>query len=276
MSRIPVMPMLALPGELPPGEGWAYEFKWRGARAITWIGDGRARLFSGSGADVTSAYPELAGLAGLARQAVVDGEIVATDAAGVPSRAEVAARAQVRDPIRAARLAGVRPVMYMIFDLLWLDGVDWTGRPYAHRRAALAWLTRGGDHWLVPPCFADGPATLAAAVGHHLDGIIAKRLDAPYRPGQRTPAWVSVERSVPRPCIVPARSPGPGLSPEHPADRGRGGAGCDPVVGTPVSVGRDSNGASAATSTGGVEPPRRRARRAGVARADRAAGAVDA
>lgn len=193
------MPMLAVPGELPRSGGWAYEFTWAGVRAIGSIFDGRFRLYSRGGVEITVTYPELGQLRGLARQAVLDGEIIASGADGRPSLTSLVSRMHVRDPAHAARLAETVPVTYMIFDLLRLDGVDWTSRGYAQRRAALGWLTSGGPHWLVPPAFVDGPATFAAAVGHGLDGVVAKRLDAPYRPGQRSATWIKV-KGVPTPA----------------------------------------------------------------------------
>ncbi len=161
------MPMLAVAGVLPLGAGWAYEFKWDGIRTIAAIGDDRVRLFARSGAEITAGYPELAGLGRLARQAVLDGEIVA----GGPSGSTAT---------------------YMIFDLLRLEGVDWTRRPYAQRHAALTWLASGAQSWRVPPCFADGGATLAIALAHQLTGVVAKRLDGTYHPGQRTSTWIKV------------------------------------------------------------------------------------
>src|SRR3954452_14703757 len=155
--------MLATPGPLPSGPGWAYEFKWDGVRVLADTADQRIRLYARSGAEVTAGYPELRDLALQVPDVTLDGEIVLLDAAGKPSFTALAERMHVRDPVRAARLAATSPITYMIFDLLRVHGEDLTNRGYAQRRAQLDALGLGAGHWLVPPTFTDGPATLAAA-----------------------------------------------------------------------------------------------------------------
>src|SRR5690606_35041702 len=106
----------------------------------------------------------------------------------------LAERMHVRDPERAARLADTVPVTYMIFDLLVRGGTDLTHQPYQQRREQLEELGLAGPHWLVPPSFSDGPATMAAAIEHTLEGVVAKRRSSPYRPGTRSPDWVKVKQ----------------------------------------------------------------------------------
>ncbi len=185
--------MLATAGELPTGRGWAFELKWDGVRAIAVCSGGETRLYARRGNEVTVAYPELAGLAaalGPGLDAVLDGEIVVLDKAGRPSFRDLAERMHVRDKIRAGQLAAKIPVTYMIFDLLRVDGTDLCALPYVQRRAALEELDLGGERWLVPPVFDDGPATEAASREYDLEGVVAKRLAAPYRPGVRSPDWI--------------------------------------------------------------------------------------
>jgi bifunctional non-homologous end joining protein LigD len=185
--------MLATAGELPLGAGWGYEFKWDGVRAIATVDGGSVRFFARSGAEITIAYPELRGLADLVPSAVFDGEIVVLDDDGRPSFTALAERMHVRDAHRAAALASARPVTYMIFDVLRLYGADLCDRTYSQRRAALDTLSIDGDHWLVPPTFADGADTLAAADENRLEGVMAKRLTSTYQPGQRTTDWIKVK-----------------------------------------------------------------------------------
>ncbi|GAB3376188.1 hypothetical protein GCM10027452_32890 [Micromonospora halotolerans] len=96
----------------------------------------------------------------------------------------------------------------MIFDVLRLRGADLTGRPYRERRAALESLGLGATRWAVPPVFADGPATYAAAGEHGLEGVMAKRVDAVYRPGVRSPDWVKVKLEVTGDFVVGGWRPG--------------------------------------------------------------------
>jgi bifunctional non-homologous end joining protein LigD len=118
---------------------------------------------------------------------------VVLDAAGRPSFTALAERMHVREQGRAARLAASLPVTYMIFDLLYHDGNDFTGLPYLARRERLEELGLAGPRWMVPPSFGDGPATEAAARENSLEGLVAKRSDSVYLPGTRSPDWVKVK-----------------------------------------------------------------------------------
>ncbi|MGH3656091.1 MAG: non-homologous end-joining DNA ligase [Micromonosporaceae bacterium] len=185
--------MLATAGPLPAGPGWTYEFKWDGVRVIAEIAESGLRLSARSGAEVTVAYPELAGLAEQVPDAVLDGEVVVFDTAGRPSFELLAERMHVRQGAQAARLAATRPVNFLIFDLLRLDGTDLTSLPYQVRRSTLEELRLDGERWQVPPAFDDGRATLEASAEHGLEGVMAKRSSSVYRPGSRTPDWVKVK-----------------------------------------------------------------------------------
>lgn len=202
--------MLAMPGTgaLPTGPEWAYEFKWDGVRAVAVVTGGAVRLYARSGAEITAAYPELIPLGGQLANGVLDGEIVVLDAAGRPSFTALAERMHVRDPGRAARLAAAHPVTMMIFDLLRIRDADLTRLPYATRRQVLERLGLAGPHWLVPPSFADGPATVAAAREYALEGVVAKRVSSPYRPGVRSPDWVKVKLEATEDLVVGGWKPG--------------------------------------------------------------------
>jgi bifunctional non-homologous end joining protein LigD len=199
--------MLATTGALPEGPGWAYELKWDGVRALAVCGPGPARLYGRRGNDITAGYPELAGLTAVG-DAVVDGEIVVMGPTGRPSFRDLAERMHVRDHHRAARLAATIPVTYLIFDVLRLGGVDLLEVPYAERRALLDELGPAGERWLVPPAFDDGAATQAASREHGLEGVVAKRLAAPYRPGVRSPDWVKVKAEETADFVVGGWRPG--------------------------------------------------------------------
>ncbi|HEY7272065.1 MAG TPA: non-homologous end-joining DNA ligase [Actinoplanes sp.] len=192
MPGTPPSPMLATAGPLPVGPGWSYEFKWDGVRVLSRFEDGPPRLYARSGAVVTIAYPEVAGLS-LPPGSLLDGEMVVLDAGGRPSFTALAERMHVRDPGRAAKLAATVPVTYMIFDVLRLAGENLAPLPYRERRARLDELDLAGPHWMVPPVFADGPATTAAAQENRLEGVVAKRLESPYLPGTRSPDWIKVK-----------------------------------------------------------------------------------
>ncbi len=192
-------PMLASPGRLPAREdGWAFEVKWDGVRAITYWRPGRLRIESRNLNDISSRYPELRALGRQlgAREAVLDGEIVAFDEHGRPSFERLARRMHLSSEGAIRRLAREIPVTYAIFDLLYLDGRMTMGLSYLERRQLLEQLDLNGASWQTPAYHeGDGRELLAATAEHNLEGILAKRLDAPYRPGERSQEWLKIKNT---------------------------------------------------------------------------------
>jgi bifunctional non-homologous end joining protein LigD len=215
LTREGFTPMLATPGELPPAQEddrWGYEFKWDGVRAVAFVRNGGLLLRSRRGDDVTVRYPELGRLpdALAGRDAVLDGEVVALDEQGRPDFGALQNRMHRTGP-EVPRMAAERPVTYLVFDLLALDGEDLLDRPYAERRQRLDALAPTGSRWGDTPWFAGGGAAIAAASRDSgLEGVVAKRLDSPYRPGVRSPEWVKVKNVRTQSVVVGGWRPGKG------------------------------------------------------------------
>src|SRR6185437_14792847 len=192
-----VKPMLARAGALPRNDdGWVYELKWDGVRAIAYSTPGELRLESRNLKEITASYPELGRLNRSlgSHQAILDGEIVAFDEHGRPSFAALQRRMHVGSAAHAKRLAKAAPVTYMIFDLLWLDGHSLMGLRYEERRELLQALALSGDAWRTPEHLSGrGRDVLKATADQQLEGFVAKRLDSPYEPGARTAAWIKVK-----------------------------------------------------------------------------------
>ncbi|QMU77410.1 hypothetical protein GXW83_18615 [Streptacidiphilus sp. PB12-B1b] len=191
-------PMLASTGPMPgtPAD-WAFEVKWDGMRVLCYLdGAGGLRLQSRAGNDATARYPELESLVGLLPQdAVLDGEVIAADAHGRPSFSRLQQRMTLRSPIQIKTASVSVPVTLLVFDVLWLGGTATTDLAYTGRRHLLEALELHGDHVLVPPAWP-GEAVEEARQWtreHGLEGMIAKRLDSPYRPGKRTRDWVKLK-----------------------------------------------------------------------------------
>jgi bifunctional non-homologous end joining protein LigD len=145
-------PMLASPGTLPQGPGYAFEFKWDGMRALVHCTRSGLRIVSRNGNDVTHRFPELHGLAqAVGRPAILDGEIVALDAKGRPDFGLLQPRFGLEDAGEIRAGAQAAPVDFLAFDLLMLDGKDLMAKPYTQRRKALEALRLQGDHWSTPP-----------------------------------------------------------------------------------------------------------------------------
>jgi bifunctional non-homologous end joining protein LigD len=210
-----VTPMLAKPSkELPPDdEGWAYEIKWDGVRAIAYSEPGRIRFESRNHNDISHSYPELKALnrALSSHRAILDGEIVAFDDNGRPSFGRLQGRMHVSSEAAARRRVKDTPVVYVVFDLLWLDGHSLMDQPYEERRARLQELELQGRHWQTPDhVVGSGTAVLEASRASGLEGVLAKQLDSPYLPGRRSPCWLKVKNVLRTDVVVGGWLPGEG------------------------------------------------------------------
>jgi bifunctional non-homologous end joining protein LigD len=185
-----MQPMLATKGDhVPTGPAWAHEVKWDGMRILVTTGAGQARLTSRNDNDVTAAWPDVADSPLAGRDAVVDGEIIALNEQGLPDFRTLQERMHVRSRSAVARLVHKVPVTFMAFDLLRLDGVDLTREPLTVRRARLTEIL-DGSAWQVPPSYDDGQMLHEATLAQGLEGIVSKRLDSRYAPGERSAHWL--------------------------------------------------------------------------------------
>lgn len=192
-----ISPMLATRADrVPTGPEWVHEVKWDGMRVLADIHAGRLTLTSRLGNDVTTAYPELAPIAELYDDALLDAEIVVFER-GRPSFSALAERMHVRSPRKALALSTTRPVTLMVFDLLRLFGSDLTAQPWRARRELLERLEIDGRHWQVPPTYDNGLELHAATAEQGLEGVVSKRRDSPYAAGRRSTDWLKVpHRSI--------------------------------------------------------------------------------
>ena len=210
-----LVPMLARPAAALPADGarYGFEFKWDGIRVLMHVEGGRMRLHSRSLEDVTRRYPELRALAEATggRQMLLDGEIIALDAAGRPSFEVLQGRIGLTADADIRRATAQVPVFYMVFDVVHLDGRDLMPLPYRERRAVLEGLKLAGAHWQTPPGqVGDGADMLAASRDAGLEGVVAKRLDSGYEPGRRTGAWLKVKNHLRQELVIAGWLPGQG------------------------------------------------------------------
>ena len=182
--------MLATKGDhVPTGSEWIHEVKWDGMRVLVDRTTSGLRVWSRNENDVTVSFPELRGLAEVADDVLLDGEVVALGE-GVPSFGALADRMHVRDAARAMRLSERNPVTLIVFDVLRLDDEDLCERPLSERREILLGLGLDDVAWQVPPTYDDGQMLLSAAEQQGLEGIVSKRLSSRYRPGVRSREWL--------------------------------------------------------------------------------------
>ncbi|MFP5319220.1 MAG: non-homologous end-joining DNA ligase [Acidimicrobiia bacterium] len=204
--------MLAGGNGVPPNpSGYQFELKLDGQRIIALVGSDGVVLTNRRGGEITSHYPELAGLAeALApHSAVLDGEVVTFNDKGLTSFQRLQRRMHVAQP--SQRLVAETPVVFVAFDLLWLDGELLVDRPQRERRRALEDLGIKGPHWQTAPVLDATPDELLEACREAgLEGFMAKKDDAPYLPGRRSSAWWKVKCGRRREFVVGGWSTGSG------------------------------------------------------------------
>jgi bifunctional non-homologous end joining protein LigD len=178
--RLP-QPMLAQSGQASvlQAPGYAHEVKWDGFRAIVGL-NGDLRVRSRRGWDMTDLVPELASIPA---EGVFDGELVAFDETGKPSWPLLCRRILHRERDI--------PITFVLFDVLVHQSDNVMSLPYTERRQLLDSLGLGGSYWETPPAFDDGEALFVAVCKHELEGVVAKKLNDRYRPGER--GWTKVK-----------------------------------------------------------------------------------
>jgi len=178
--------------------GWAFEMKWDGVRAIAYLAGGRVKLLSRKGRDDTDAYFDVAvELSKInIKTAILDGEVVVTDAAGRPNFGLLQHRINLTKPADIERAAKTYPAQLMLFDILELNGQSLIKKTYEERRELLENLipAEPGSRIQVPPIF-DGDLLAAKETADllRLEGVVAKRRNSIYQPGRRTHTWLKIK-----------------------------------------------------------------------------------
>jgi bifunctional non-homologous end joining protein LigD len=187
-----VRPMQAASAEAPFSSAeYLFEVKWDGLRCVLFRDpDGAVHLKDRGLNDLTADLPEVALAARrVPPGTVIDGELVATDNDGRPDyprlRRRLSGGASLRDEI---------PTAYLAFDALYLEGRPLLRQPVLRRRARLAKAVEGGGHIFVPQHIEqDGVELFEACLERGLEGVVAKHVQSPYVPGQRSPFWLKVK-----------------------------------------------------------------------------------
>ena len=191
-----IEPMSANIAERPPRGGeWLFEVKWDGVRAIAFVDDEEVRLQARSGLRCERQYPELAVLPHhvAAKQAILDGEIAVLDPKGVSRFHLIQPRIANSDPNAVAHLVRSTPVVYFVFDLLYLDGYDLRDVKLATRRELLEQVVEPGTVVRISEAFPGaGEELLDAARENGLEGIVAKHANSRYE-SRRSRDWLKIK-----------------------------------------------------------------------------------
>ncbi len=198
-ARRDYTPMLATLAKDPPaGEGWLFEVKWDGFRALARVRAGEVSLTSRNGNDLTERFEPVARALPAALRTsdcVLDGEVCALDEQGRPSF--------------SAMQQGSGALVYYLFDVLEIEGEPVVGLPLSERRARLDALLDANATIRLSAAFDDGAALLAAAKEQGLEGIVAKRADSRYTQ-RRSRDWVKVKTEQSQEFVVAGYTRGQG------------------------------------------------------------------
>jgi bifunctional non-homologous end joining protein LigD len=188
-------PMLAMTGDAARSDpDWRFEPKLDGYRVIAFVAGATVRLQSRRGIDLTAQFPEIVAelTAFGGAHMILDGEIVALGPDGRPSFNALQNRAQRRGEKDIAEAQRQSPAVLVCFDLLHFAGINLRPAPYAQRRRYLAQCLLPSAHIQLIHAGEDAETLYAAAIASGYEGVVAKRLDSIYQPGQRVTAWRKV------------------------------------------------------------------------------------
>jgi len=188
----PVKPMLLCGGDPFNSEDHIFELKVDGIRCIMFYTRENVRLQSKTGRDCTRAYPDLLNPVIHANEAVLDGEITILTT-GKPDFEAVMERYHTKKE-RLAPLLSKKPAIYIVWDMLWLDGSSVMGLPLMQRKIILD-ETLESDNFVVKIDWVDtdGMMLFEAVKAQGLEGMVAKKKHSRYEPGRRSSAWVKAK-----------------------------------------------------------------------------------
>src|SRR5262249_40242702 len=186
------------------GPEWLFEIKWDGYRAVAFIENGKLRLVSRTQNDLTRQFAELSDLPKLikAKNAILDGEIVALDDQGRSSFSLMQQRTGIRKGgQRVASQPGIQ-TLYYAFDLIYVDGLDLHRVPLEQRKRALSELIVPDGMLRYSEPFPDGIALFDAAKQQGLEGILAKKKNSYYEEKRRGQEWLKIKITQTVDCVI--------------------------------------------------------------------------
>jgi bifunctional non-homologous end joining protein LigD len=209
-----IEPMLATLASRPFSDpDWLYEIKWDGYRVEAVVRDGKVKLWTRNLKDAETYFPRLLTPPTWidAREAIVDGEVVAVDDEGRPDFSLLQERISERRTGAAKGAAPAGPLVYEVFDLLYLDGRSLLNVPLDDRKRLLRSVLRESPRVrFASHVVGDGEAFMEAARQRGLEGVVAKLRRSRYEPGRRTPAWLKLKIRPEQELVVGGWTPGEG------------------------------------------------------------------
>jgi bifunctional non-homologous end joining protein LigD len=202
MSRHVYKPMLAKVADKAfTDKDWIFEIKWDGFRAISYMNEALS-VKSRNERELKYSFPELAELTRLARNLVVDGEIIVMRE-GKPDFQALLERGQAVSEREIERLSGETPATYIVFDVLEKDGTPLTRLPLIERKKILKDSLAEGKNVLISDFIEEkGEAYYKSAVDKGLEGMMAKKKDSQYEEGLRSGSWLKIKQLKTCDCVI--------------------------------------------------------------------------
>ncbi|WP_139492864.1 ATP-dependent DNA ligase [Brevibacillus dissolubilis] len=180
-----------------PGDNWIAQVKWDGVRILTYHDEDGTRLFNRKKRERTEHFIEINDAKSFVKadSVILDGEVIAFDtdrAVPIPSFHRVMRRDGLRNMDRIRLVAGQVPIMYMVFDLLYLNGESVTHLPLLRRQELLREVISpdGNAHVKLVENVMDGEALFQMMRERDMEGVVLKDLQSPYQPGTKSAKWL--------------------------------------------------------------------------------------
>lgn len=192
----PIIPFEPVSSDtIPEGAHWRYEIKWDGTRILVYRDGSGTRLYNRKQHERTHHYPELLDVSAYcnADSVILDGEVIALAADGLPSFHEVMRRDLIKKLDRVPEMERVVPVSYMVFDILYLNGEWVTQKPLSDRLKLLQDVLKPNKHVQLAAFHDDGAQLFELMRHKNMEGIVCKDLRSAYALGGKDDRWRKVK-----------------------------------------------------------------------------------
>ncbi|WP_316572256.1 non-homologous end-joining DNA ligase [Neobacillus sp. YIM B06451] len=180
---------------IPSGEEWIAQVKWDGVRVLTYADEGGVRLYNRKKNERTMHYPEITNIGKYcgSRSVILDGEVISLGENGKPSFQQVMRRDGLRNMDRIRGAAETVPIIYMIFDIVYLNGEWINDKPLHERTELLSSIITPNQHIQLVPSVSQTEGLFIAIKEQGMEGIVLKRTDSPYAIGKKRDDWLKVK-----------------------------------------------------------------------------------
>nr|WP_081773128.1 non-homologous end-joining DNA ligase [Bacillus sp. EB01] len=192
----PILPMEPVASAaIPNGEDWIAQVKWDGVRVLTYADDGGVRLYNRKKNERTMHYPEITSISEYcsSRSVILDGEVISLGGNGKPSFQRVMRRDGLRNIDRVRIAIESVPIIYMIFDIVYLDGVWIHDKSLRERNQLLSSIITPNEHIQLVPSVEQTQGLFNAVQEQEMEGIVLKRIDSLYSIGKKREDWLKLK-----------------------------------------------------------------------------------